>query len=215
MDTRYRSFLFSTPRGSFIKGNFVKGFGEGGIVESDNYKYALLCAFLKYCYLYNFSVRIHAASVGKGNKGFLFVGNSGVGKSTLSGMLKDTQNFTPIGKDEGFVISTPDNSYIFSFAPQNLGKESLAPFQPCSSIFFVELHKKQKSRLYPISKKEAFKRIVFLSEFPDHENDAQKERRIENLMRLISQSKCFSLINGIDLRGNPNKLKSLLRSALI
>jgi len=215
MDTKYRIFSFSTPHGSFIKGNFVKGFGVGRIVEWDNYKYVLLCAFLRYCYLYNFSVRIHAATFGIGNKGFLFIGNSGAGKSTLSGLLKDTRDFKLIDDDEGFVISTPSNSYILSFTPEDLRKDNLAPFQPCSSLFFVELHKKQKSKLSLISKKEAFKRIVFLSEFPGYENDAQKVRRIENLTRLISHSKCFSLINGNDLRDNPNQLKSLLRPALI
>lgn len=211
---RDENFLFSTPCGSFIRGNFSKGYGEGSILEQDAFKSSLLHRVLKYCFLYNFSARVHAAAVETGGRVFLFAGHSGAGKSTLSGLLKKSKEYKVLHDDRCFSIATCSNSYIFSLTPDRSGQYDFTLPQPCSSLFFIELRKGQKSELHPISKKEAFKRIIFLSEFPGYEDDMQRERRIENLKKLISQSKCFSLINGKGLLKNPDKLKSLLSPAL-
>lgn len=215
IDKTRRRFLFSTPSGSFIKGNLARGYGVGRILEQDVCKYSLLYASLKYCFLYNLSVRIHAALVGIRGSSFLLAGHGGVGKSTLCGLLKGMKEFKVLGDDECFAISNYKNPHVFSLSPESLFKDAFVGSRTCSSIFFVQLDKKQESKVYPLSKKDAFKRIIFHSEFPKYEDDKQIERRIENLKRLISQCKCFLLINGKDLKENPEELKALLYSTFI
>lgn len=210
-----KKFLFSTPSGSFIRGDFSKGYGEGRILEQDAFKCSLLYKALKYCFLYNFSARVHSAMIESGGRVFLLAGHGGSGKSTLSGLLKKAEGFKVLNDNVCFAASTNRNSYVFSLTPDKIGQYDFTQPQPCSFLFFIELHKKQKSEIFPISKKEAFKKIIFLSEFPGYENNAQRERRIENLKKLVSQSKCFSLINGKGLLKNPDNLKSLLSPALI
>ena len=217
-NSRTKFFVYNSS-GSFIKTNLQQSYAQGRIARDDNYCVPLIICWIRFYLFLNSAVRLHAAFITHRRKkeSFLLPGNSSVGKTALSNMLKKTGKFNIITDDECFLFSLDRKTCVLNSS--NLSNSfnintvhNLRPEYP-SSIFFLK-RTEEASKVIPISKKEAFKRICFLSEFPPHEDDTQKGRRMDILKKLVKQCRCNLLINGKDLKDNPQKLNKLTLKGL-
>ena len=107
-----------------------------------------------------------------------------------------------IEDDNVFVCSLDGNIRVFSVM-QEL-------HWPVSTLFFLKKETETVSRIYSVSDKEAFERIVFHSDMIVNKNDKEVEDRMDILGKLISNCKCFVFINGEDLKNDPKKIKKLI-----
>ncbi len=198
-------FFFSTAIGSWLKMDLLKRRGRCAIIKDDKIGEFIL-PNLSYLLMSRKMVLVHGAWIKRGRYSFLLIGKSNVGKSTLSRLLKEGNKFKPITDDSTIVQPVGKNVYAYALEPNTHG--------PISHLFFIQRTKAKKSQIYPINRKEGFKKIVFFSDIILEKSDAHIDFRLETLKKLVSQSRSFILVNGLDLKNNSRKLKKLINSAV-
>jgi hypothetical protein len=208
LEKKYKKgvFLLRTRYGSYIKTCIRKRWARGKIYRDDFCLFSFLSVWLGICILLIFRVKLHAASV-LNEKGLsIFLGANGVGKSFISSLLHLTGGARVMSDDETFILSTFKGIKAF-FLKSVLGDYFISTPR---WLFFVERDKSKRTKVLPITKKDALKRIVFHSEFPKSEEMHQNQKRLQILQKLVDKCRCYVLINGKDLKGDPDKMKELL-----
>ncbi len=186
-----------TAYGSYIEVDFWRKHGEGRIIKGDPHDRALIRKVIHSISVFNHSVRLHSAILENGNKTILIGGDKGAGKTTLSRLFKKYKGFNIINDDKVALIS--GNDKIYGIAKSKYDLDSLLHVSFPSLFIFIYFFPQRFSRWQALSKKEAFKRLVFLSEFPPNENSIQRGKRLDILKKLAEQCQNYLLINGKDL----------------
>ena len=205
-----QKFILYTKKGSYIKTDIEKNTAVGRIAKGDPLALLLLYAWVKSYIVYYYLIDLHAACIIYNEKSLvIFIGKNGSGKSTICNLLSsnadfkiiddDRINIYPITKKLGIITNHRDffteNSYL-------------------NHIFFINKNMALKTKISSITKRDAFKRIIFASEFPRNENRVQKQNRLDTLVSLVKQCKCYSLINGRGVKEDPASFGRLLVSVI-
>jgi len=205
-----QKFILYTNKGSHIKTDIEKNTAVGRIAKGDPFALLLLYTWVRYYIVYYYLIALHAACIIYNKKSLvIFIGKNGSGKSTICNLLSsnadfkiiddDRINIYPITKKLGIITNHRDffieNSYL-------------------NHIFFINKNMALKTKITPITKRDAFKRIIFASEFPRNENKMQKENRLDALVSLVKQCKCYSIINGRGVKEDPASFERLLLSVI-
>ena len=200
-------FLFSTPMGSQVKIDYLKRYVKGSIIKGDSLLEYLMLKINFFVFILSKLFRIHAAWIKRGKRSFFLVGERGVGKTTLTRLLlKEDKKSRLIEDDCTFIF--PRDNIVHAFSPDRM------MYHFVTHLFFVEKKINNLSEIYPISSKEAFKRIVFHSDILLKKDDTKVEYRLETLEKLVLGCQCFVLVNGRGLKDNSKKLERLLAKAL-
>jgi len=200
-------FLFSTPMGSWVKIDYLKRYARASLIKSDSLGEYLLLKASYFILTLIGMFRIHSVWIKINRSSLLFIGEKGAGKTTLAELLLREDRKSKIFEDDcTFVFPVADSIYAFSIN-QNV-------YYPINYLFFIEKKINKLSEVYPISHKEAFKRIVFHSDIILKKDDNQIEYRLNTLEKLVFGCKCFILINGKDLKDNSKRLKGLMEMVL-
>lgn len=203
------NFTLYTKAGSFIKTNMDIKRGFGGIVRRDPFTLALLHSWINLCFLYHYRVKLHAGGVVDNNgAAIIFIGKSGSGKSTICNLLNRSIDFKII---HGDLINISSLFGKISIPVPKHHFPNIPAIEP-SCLFFINKDVDLKSKATPIGKKEALKRVIFATEFPINENIKMSENRLDVLNRLVNKCRCFLLVNGKELKENPEFFSRLLFS---
>lgn len=152
------------------------------------------------------SFSLHASWVKINGCAFLLVGDSGMGKTTLSKFMVEKFKGSTVVADDKVLLLHMKNVYAWYL--HNINCERV------HTIFFLERNQRKISSLCRINKTEAFKRIIFHADVIFKKDDAQTDSRINALKKVVSQARCFVLVNGKDLKNNPDKLKDMVKAAV-
>ncbi len=203
-------FSLRTPLGSRAKIDYLRRKAYIKVIKEDIYLEHFLLRVTKLILRLIKSFSIHAVWM-KGRRDFLLIGKSGSGKSTLGGLLSTVDKRNKIMRDD-FVFIFPFKKKVYA----SVLKDDRRDFYigKITHLFFVEKKVKEKSRIIPISSKEAFSRITLCSDVILKKNDPQIDYRLDVLHRLVSQAKPFVIINGGDLKDNPKKIKNILHNVI-
>jgi len=202
------NFMLYSEEGSFINTDVKKMAAVGKIAEQERMSFSIFSAWLTLCVLFYCRVNIHAGCIiSKSGLRILFIGKSGAGKSTICNLLKRRGGFE-IFDDDNINIALKAKKILIWNSPPG------AYLHYPNYIFFLNKEKNSESRISPISRKEAFKRLLFASEFPKRENNINTEGRLDILNQLVKQSRCYSLINGRELKENPPSFLRLFESVI-
>lgn len=210
--SRKKIFILYTKKGSFIKTDIKKKRAVGRIAKGEPLVFILLQTWLTQCIISHYCVNLHAGCITDDREGTsaLFIGKNGTGKSTICSLLSRTKNFRTIHDDN---ISVHPLFKKISTICDNRNASNIFITYP-NHLFFINKEKSLETRITSIRKKEAFKKIVFASEFPDNENEIMRKHRLDTLFRLVKQCRCYSLINGRELKENPDDFVKLLMPAI-
>ena len=127
---------------------------------------------------------LHAGGVSINGQGYVFVGRSGVGKSTLVDNLAENNSVTVLGEDQ-VVLRYLDGVYWIFGTPWHLNPDRCSPMGvPLKKIFFLD--RKAANIVSSVSPKDGFKRLMQTAFIPYY-RPAQVELIMENLERLGTQ----------------------------
>ena len=201
-----RVISFSTPMGSWSKIDYNKRYAKVGIRKGDPLLDYLIFRTRSLIFLFMRIVRVHGAVIKNRRRFFIFVGKSGAGKTMIGelALLLDENNAL-LDDDSLSLISVDATPYVL-YGPSFESEL----FSPVSYIFFVVRERKCLSNVFPISNREAFKRILFHSDVIFNNDDTEIVNRIKVLERLAFNCKSFILINGKNLKNNPKELRRLI-----
>ena len=187
--------------GSYASIDYFKRRGVIAIDRDDSIKNGILTASLWSALLFTKIFSIHAVWIRAKRKSYIFVGNSGEGKSTIGGILcKIFNNIDLLADDLLFIYAIKNKVFGFSYQKS---------FDiPIDYVFFIE-RTKDKSGLLRISKREALERIVFHSDMCFKKDDAATEYRLETLVKLVKQSLNFVFYNGDGLYKKADAIKKI------
>jgi len=213
------SFILYTKIGSLIKTNLKRRTAVGKIRQNDPFVHTLLDRWATECFLLHYRIKLHAGCIiDKNGLSIIFIGKNGAGKSTICNLLSRNKNSLIL--DDDSIIFFPIHPRYekpclirYNYNRENLDKNLFSVTYP-RQIFFIQKEPAEETKIIPITRKEAFKKIVFASEFPQNENKVMKKNRIAALCKLVEQCGCFLLINGKELKQNPDEFSGLILSAI-
>jgi len=209
-----RNFILYTKGGSFIKTDLKKKIAVGKIIKNEQFIYILLHLWLNRCIIGHYLINLHAAClINKKGLSLLFIGKNGAGKSTICDLLDENDDFKTI-HDDCIIANTAFEKINIIDYNYNASYDHISSEICPSHIFFIHKNKALKTRITAISKKEAFKRIIFASAFPKNENGFLRQHRLDSLGNLVKQCRCHLLINGKGLKKDPVGFKRLLESII-
>lgn len=113
---------------------------------------------------------LHASGFAYEGKGYVFTGDSGVGKSTLAAHFKNDPAFTILGEDQVIVRLKDDRFWVYG-TPWHINPQMCSPSgAPLESLFFLE--KNGNNRITPITSIEGVKRLLQTAFIPYYRVDA-------------------------------------------
>ena len=188
--------------------DYIEKFAHCVIFRNDSLGSFTLFRVLNDIFLLAKISTIHGVCLEKKNFFIILIGKSGSGKTTLSNFLtKEDKEVKILVYDGIFIVNT--GKHICLVNDMLYGKPVSKFF-----LFFLERNKDKVSMVFPIKRKEAFKRITLYSDVIMKENDPQVDYRLGTLRQLIYQSKSFVIVNGKDLEGNSKSFKKFIDIAL-
>ncbi len=193
--------IVHTPRGSFIRTDFGKRTSFGKIVQDDPDSLFFFRRWFLIFALFNSLTRLHAMLMRAGTNVFLLTGRSGSGKTTLANLLAEQCGCSILTRDVCYLINAGNSVSAYDSAFLSGNKGTFLP--PPSTILFLKKDLRLKSRITPLPRKESFKQLCFLSEFPSLESPLQKKRRMDTLFKLAKQSAACQIVSGNDLKTDP------------
>jgi len=198
-------FGIRTACGSKAEFDYLKRTARVEVSTNDDFlEYFLARSIIFIRQLVKF-ITIHGVWIKNTRKNFIFIGESGIGKTTLSRLLTEDKTNHIVVDDETLIIQEGKN--IYAYIGGTSGR--------ISHLFFIEKRLEGRSKVYPIPPKEAYKRIIFHSDVILNEKDRQINYRLNVLKTLVSQVRSFVLINGKGLQDDPKKLTGLINKALL
>jgi MoaA/NifB/PqqE/SkfB family radical SAM enzyme len=140
---------------------------------------------------------LHSSGVVFGGKGVLFVGHSGVGKSTLKEMILSRTKADSLCEDRNIVRRWPDGSWVYgTWANKDLPEVS-ATSAPLGAIMFVE--QTEENRITPLEDRlEVVKRLIPCMIRP-FETKEWWDNALTLLGNIAREVPCYRL--GFDLSG--------------
>ncbi|KPK98819.1 MAG: hypothetical protein AMJ95_02440 [Omnitrophica WOR_2 bacterium SM23_72] len=209
-------YCSTTHDGSYIKADIEKKEAAGVLVKGDPHIFALLRFWLSmrlaHSTIFKYRIYLHGACViDKAGAPIIFIGKNGAGKSTICALLNKNRNFKIIHDDSIVIypVIKKINLVIYNRLCRNIFSVATPKY-----LFFLNKDTCSDIKITPISKKEAFKKIVFATEFPNQEDKIRKQKKLYTLSRLVEQCACFSLVNGKGLRENPASFLKLFESSI-
>lgn len=165
---------------------------------------------------------VHGALVSPpaANNGWLFVGESGAGKTTITKSL--VANRYRFAGDDSILLYKQPNAIKSTIAASGFpehGKPSFSlqsyeqTIKPTDLVFPV-ITSDPKTQILPVSKKEALLSLLPASILIFIDNK-QAELHLEFLKDLVEQCNIFQLLMGMDVKDNPDKLRNPLEKALL
>lgn len=130
---------------------------------------------------------LHASSVAKDGKVYVFAGKAGTGKSTI---MKLSRNYQPLADDSTIVRRVGNKFFFFSspfYEKVKIKKENLVI--PPRGVYFLD--KSKKDRLARLSPSLAFKRLIANARVYLSEESLQKTFPIAT--ELVKSIPCYSL----------------------
>jgi len=91
---------------------------------------------------------LHSAAIARGHKGFLFLGGSRAGKTTVS-QLSTLTGYTALGDDLNFILRKEED-YVLAAAPSAAASMTCSKSRPCLQAIF-NLVQDKKDFLIPLS----------------------------------------------------------------
>jgi hypothetical protein len=155
------------------------------------------------------AVRLHGVYLQNRKTGLLLTGKSEAGKTTIAGILSKG-GFSVLVDDDCRVFDIRGTVYI---SGTGVRKHKVTFLNSPEAIVFIE-RGDSLSESCLISRREAFKRLCFASEFPDFEKEESREGRLKILHILARQCRSLVLVNGRGLKDNPKLLKQLVLGRL-
>ncbi len=139
---------------------------------------------------------LHASGVAVDGKGYAFVGPSGVGKSTLAGVLSSETGVTVLGEDQ-LVLRLIDNRFWIFGTPWHVNRSLCAPLGvPLERILFLD--KKDEDTLSALTAMEGVTRLLQTAFIPYY----RPELVDDILERLDTLANTVSLVHFSYLPGN-------------
>jgi len=136
---------------------------------------------------------LHASGIALDGKGYAFVGPSGVGKSTLAGLLKDQPGVTVLGEDQVVLRRLGENFWIFG-TPWHQDRSLCSPKGvPLEKLFFLE--KNGESSLKQLSALQGITKLLQTAFIPYYRPDVLE--KILGRLDLLAQSVPFSRLSYI------------------
>jgi hypothetical protein len=133
---------------------------------------------------------VHACAVDYRGQGWLFLGTSGAGKTTLSHLWKEEAGVT-ILSDDRIIIRETENGYRIYGTPWHGNAEIVSPLSvPLSRIFFL-VHDRE-NRITPVLGADAASRLLVRS-FPTFWGSDGMRYTLELCGRLSSYVPCYEL----------------------
>lgn len=134
---------------------------------------------------------LHASGIALDGKGYAFVGPSGVGKSTLAGLLKDEPGVTVLGEDQLVLRYLGDTFWIFG-TPWHQDRSLCSPMGvPLEKLFFLE--KNGESSLKQLSALQGITKLLQTAFIPYYRPDVLE--KILGRLDLLAQSILFSRLS--------------------
>lgn len=136
---------------------------------------------------------LHASGIALEGKGYAFVGPSGVGKSTLVGLLKDEPGVTVLGEDQVVLRRLGESFWIFG-TPWHQDRSLCSPKGvPLKKLFFLE--KNGESSLKQLSALQGITKLLQTAFIPYYRPDVLE--KILGRLDLLAQSVPFSRLSYI------------------
>lgn len=102
---------------------------------------------------------IHASAVAKGEKGFLFLGQSEAGKTTAA-RLSSQIGYSPLGDDVNFIIDDGENGYRLTAGPTLSGRTMEHSLQRPELCGIFSLIQDERDYLVPLSQMSVAQKLV-------------------------------------------------------
>ena len=113
---------------------------------------------------------LHASGFTYEGKGYVFTGDSGVGKSTLAAHFKNDPAFTILGEDQ-VIVRLKDGRFWVYGTPWHINPQMCSPNgAPLESLFFLE--KDGSNRINSVSSIEGVRSIMQTAFIPYYRSDA-------------------------------------------
>jgi hypothetical protein len=130
---------------------------------------------------------LHASGVAIDGKGYCFLGDSGVGKSTLADLLTAEKGVTLLGEDQVILRNHHGEFWIYG-TPWHERPERCSPLGvPVEQMFFLK--KKFKSNVSDISAFDGYTRLMQTAFIPYYRPEATK--RIMDTLNVLSEQVQF------------------------
>ena len=134
---------------------------------------------------------LHASGFAWDGKGYAFTGPSGVGKSTLAGLLKDEPGVTVLGEDQLVLRLLGDTFWIFG-TPWHENRSLCSPIGvPLEKLFFLE--KNYENSLNRISPLQGVTNLLQTAFIPYYRPEVVK--KILDRLSILSQTISFNRIS--------------------
>lgn len=134
---------------------------------------------------------LHASGFALDGKGYAFAGPSGVGKSTLAGLLKDEPGVTVLGEDQLVLRLLGDTFWIFG-TPWHENRSLCSPMGvPLEKLFFLE--KNYENSLNRMSPLQGVTNLLQTAFVPYYRPEVVK--KILDRLSILSQTISFNRIS--------------------
>lgn len=138
----------------------------------------------------NKGILVHACGAALENKGLLFVGSSGAGKSTIGGLLKKHKNALILSDDRIVIRKDKTGFFIYGTPWQGTLKSSSPRKTKLQKIFFLK--KSRNNKIVPLSGGEGARRLSSFSFLPYWEK-ASMEKTISAICELANKNIFYEL----------------------
>jgi len=135
-------------------------------------------------------VLVHACAVKDGDRGLLFAGTSGAGKSTTAELWKTQANATILSDDRVIIRKHEGKLWVYGTPWHGIARCGYPQAAPLTRIFF--LNQAAENQLRPLKPIEAHTKMLVRS-FPTYWNSAGMDFTLGFLDELVQDVPCFEL----------------------
>ncbi len=168
---------------------------KGTSFERGYYEFSLLCRKLATVLLPYSRVLLHCSAIEIDGVGYLFLGKSGTGKSTLSEFcIRQFPNSRIINGDKPFIRIVEDGT-VRAYGTPWCGKENYQVDDSVEIRWLIFLVQGDKNCLHAISKEEALLRILHQVNIPERREAASTLFRCLDTLLMVSQTVEYEFVN--------------------
>ena len=135
-------------------------------------------------------VLVHACAVKDGDRGLLFAGTSGAGKSTIADLWNLRENFTILSDDRVIIRKYEGKFWVYGTPWHGSGRFASPDSVPLTRIYFLK--QAPKNQLLALKPVDAYTKMLVRS-FPTYWNSAGMDFTLGFLDELVQEVPCFVL----------------------